>query len=89
MLNSKGQTGEQMLNFGYEMSKCFETGQQLPTMVEILPNDDRRVQQFKKLILRMTEFHETDRPKMIEVKHELTTIIQRTSIKQLQALYMS
>ena len=63
------------------MSECFKRGLQQPTIVEILPCDDRRIQQFKKLILRMTEFHEADRPRMVDVKQELAAIIQRTVIK--------
>ena len=57
------------------MSECFEKGHPLPSIVESSRNDDEFVFAIKRLIRRMTTFHDEDRCHISKVESVLSQII--------------
>ena len=63
------------MNFGFEMSECFKQSETLPRIAEHEANDSTSVQDLKKLILRMTAFHDHDRIHIGAVEETLKHIM--------------
>ena len=64
-----------VINFGLEMAESFKRSHPLPQIIEETKFDPPAVLSLKRLVLRMTQFEDKDRPSMKTVKRDVSRII--------------